>query len=100
MSANSIAMENNRNRGRNVENTVLVSLDQINVPTRMLEKLLRKDRGQIEKMRAAIEDDREMFRVILRPNISGGYDIEDERHRIVAARLAGASFVEALIVGD
>lgn len=88
------------NRHDHNENTVLVSLDDINVPKRMIEKLLRKDRGQIEEMRAAIEDGREMFRVILRPNISGGYDIEDGRHRIVAAKLAGASFVEALIVGD
>ncbi|MBY0552372.1 MAG: ParB N-terminal domain-containing protein [Candidatus Obscuribacterales bacterium] len=88
------------NRHDQNENTVLVSLDDINVPKRMMEKLLRKDRGQIEEMRAAIEDGREMFRVILRPNISGGYDIEDGRHRIVAAKLAGASFVEALIVGD
>lgn len=92
-------MHSKHNRDRS-EDTVLVSLDDINVPKRMMDKLLRKDRGQIEEMRAAIEDGREMIRVILRPNISGGYDIEDGRHRIVAAKLAGASFVEALIVGD
>lgn len=92
-------MQSKRNRDRS-EDTVLVSLDQINIPERMMQKLLRKDRGQIEEMRADIEDGREMFRVILRPNISGGYDIEDGRHRLVAAKLAGASHVEALIVGE
>ena len=82
------------------ESIVAVSLDLVKVPQRMFEKLMRKDRGQIEEMRSEIENGRTMVPVVLRPNIEGGYDIEDGRHRVVAAKLACASFIEAVILGD
>ncbi len=92
-------MQSSRNR-RHDENVVLVSLDEINVSQRTMEKILRKDRGQIAQMRADIENGREMVRVILRPRIAGGYDIEDGRHRVIAAKLAGQAFITAIIIGD
>jgi ParB-like chromosome segregation protein Spo0J len=89
-----------RERDDDDDNIVLVSLNDINVPQRTWEKILRKDRGQVERMRADIESGRTMVRVVLRPRTGGGYDIEDGRHRVIAAKLAGAGFIEALIVGD
>lgn len=85
---------------RRHQEVVAVRLDEVNVSARTMEKLLRKDRGQIAEMRADIENGREMVPVILRPRIAGGYDIEDGRHRVVAAKLAGQTFIEALIVDE
>jgi hypothetical protein len=79
--------------------TELVSLDQIHVPERTWSKVMR-DKGQIEKMRADFENGHCMVRVVLRPRFGGGYNIEDGRHRVIAAKLAGVGFVEALIVGS
>ncbi len=84
----------------NEHDLVMVNLDEIHVPERTWNKILRKDRGQVEEMRLEYESGRLMMRVILRPCLGGGYNIEDGRHRVIAAKLACAGFIEALIVGD
>jgi ParB-like chromosome segregation protein Spo0J len=40
-----------------------------------------------------------MVRVVLRPRFGGGYNIEDGRHRVIAAKQAGIAFIEAKLVG-
>jgi hypothetical protein len=57
------------------ERTVLVKLDEVNIPQRTWDRILRKDHGQIEEMRAEIESGRTMMRVVLRPRCGGGYDM-------------------------
>lgn len=79
--------------------TVMVSLAEIHVPERTWQKVMR-DKGQIEKMRSDFESGRTMVRVVLRPRFGGGYNIEDGRHRVIAAKLAEAGFIEAMIVGS
>lgn len=81
------------------DETTMVSLDEIHVPEKTWQKVMR-DRGQIERMRADFESGRMMVRVILRPRCGGGYNIEDGRHRVIAAKLAGVGFIEAMIVGS
>lgn len=78
----------------------LISLDEVHIPQKTWDRIIRKDHGQIEKMRAAYENGDIMVRVVLRPRFGGGYNIEDGRHRVMAAKLAGERFIEALIVGD
>lgn len=80
--------------------TVWVNLDDVYVPERTWQKILRKDRGQIERMREDFESDRDMVRVVLRPRFGGGYNVEDGRHRVIAAKLAEVGVIEAIIVGD
>lgn len=82
----------------NRENTVWVALDQCHIADNVVTHLLARDFGQIEAMRVQIEDGKEMVRVVLRGRVSGGYNVEDGRHRVIAAKLAGMTFVEALIV--
>lgn len=82
------------------ENIVLVKVEDIHMPERTVKKLMRRERAEIERMRADFEFDRDVFRVVLRPRFGGGYLVEDGRHRVIAARLAGASMIEALVVGD
>ncbi len=77
--------------------TEMVPLDEIHVPEKTWLKVMR-DKGQIERMRADFESGRRTVRVVLRPRFGGGYNIEDGRHRVIAARLAGVGFIEALIV--
>ena len=79
---------------------VLVMLDEIYVPERTWEKIMRKDRGQIERMRSDFESGRDMVRVVLRPRFGGGYNVEDGRHRVIAAKLAGAGYIEAVVIGE
>jgi len=86
-------------RSNSRELTAMVALAEVNIPQRTVDRILRKDKAQIEKMRACYEAGRDMVRVVLRPSACGGYDIEDGRHRVIAAKLAGESFIEALIVG-
>jgi hypothetical protein len=88
----------NNNNGR--DEIVSVSLDDVYVPERTWNKIMRKDRGQIERMREDFESDRDMVRVVLRPRFGGGYNVEDGRHRVIAAKLAGVGAIEAIIVGD
>jgi hypothetical protein len=77
-----------------------VALDHVYVPERTIERILRKDHGQIEKMRGDFEDGHTFVRVVLRPRFGGGYNVEDGRHRVIAAKLAGERFIEAIIVGE
>lgn len=78
--------------------TMIVPLDEIHVPEKTWTKVLR-DQGQIEKMRADFEAGRRMVRVVLRLRHGGGYNVEDGRHRVIAAKLAGVGYIEALVVG-
>lgn len=93
-------MRNNHNGGRRGEDVISVSLDEIFIPERSIERIMRKDHAQIEQMRADIENGRTAFRVVLRPHCGGGYEIEDGRHRVIAAKLAGVGFIEAIVVGE
>jgi hypothetical protein len=77
-----------------------VAVDDIYVPERTMERILRKDSHQIEKMRGDFEDGYTVVRVVLRPRFGGGYNVEDGRHRVIAAKLAGEAYIEAIIVGE
>ena len=81
------------------DETVMVSVEEIHVPDRTWKKVMR-DKGQIERMRADFESGRTMVRVVLRHRFGGGYNIEDGRHRVIAAKLAGVGSIEAMIVGS
>ncbi len=83
-----------------VADTVFVNLDEVFVSDSTWKKLLERDGAQIERMRQDFENGREMVRVVLRPRMGGGYNIEDGRHRVIAAKLAGYTFIEAMIVGS
>jgi hypothetical protein len=79
---------------------VVVNLDEVYIPERTMERILRRDRHQVERMRADYEDDCDMVRVVLRPRVDGGYQVEDGRHRVIAAKLAEVGFIEAIIIGE
>jgi hypothetical protein len=85
-----------QNRG---SGTIFVDLNEVFISESTVQKLLDRDGGQIEQMRVDFEDGREMVRCVLRPRAGGGYNIEDGRHRVIAAKLAGVCFIEALVVG-
>jgi hypothetical protein len=87
------------NSARGRDETIMVSLDEIHVPEKTWQKVMR-DKGQIERMRVDFESGRNMVRVVLRPRCGGGYNVEDGRHRVIAAKLAGVGFIEAMIVGS
>lgn len=74
-----------------------IALDEVNCPEKMQAKLLASDCGQIEQMRQQYELGLAMTPVILRPLLGGGYQIEDGRHRVVAALLAEQRFINALL---
>lgn len=81
------------------DDVIYVRLEDIFVSESTWDKLIARDGQQIEKMRQDFEEGREMVRVVLRPRAGGGYNIEDGRHRVIAAKLAGVGIIEALIVG-
>lgn len=81
------------------ESTVFVPLDEIYVSDSTWRKLMKRDHGQIEEMRQDIECGKEMVRVVLRHRVDGGYNIEDGRHRVIAAKLADSGVIEALVIG-
>lgn len=85
---------------RAVDETIFVALSEIYVSDSTWAKLIDRDGGQIELMRQEYENSGEMVRVVLRPRFGGGYNVEDGRHRVIAAKLADAGFIEALIVGS
>lgn len=93
-------MSKRHNNPGDSRETTFVSLDEVNIPDRVVERIMRKDHAQIHRMRADYEAGREMIRVVLRPRFDGGYDIEDGRHRVIAAKFAGEPYIEALIVGN
>ncbi|SRR5579885_1096967 len=82
-----------------IDDTVFVALDDIFVSDSTWQKLLDRDGAQIEQMRQSMEFGGMTVRVVLRPRMGGGYNIEDGRHRVIAAKLAGIGFIEAMIVG-
>ncbi|MBU6452418.1 MAG: hypothetical protein KGS72_11605 [Cyanobacteria bacterium REEB67] len=81
------------------ESTVFVALDDIFITDATIAKLLLRDGAQIEHYRRAYEDGHDMVRVVLRPRFGGGYNIEDGRHRVIAAKQAGIGFIEAKLIG-
>ena len=85
-------------RAQQCDDVESIPLDEIYIPEKTLLKLHR-DMAQIERMRADFESGRGVVRVVLRRRCGGGYNIEDGRHRVFAARLAGVSFIDAIIVG-
>jgi len=86
-------------RNRSYE-TEFIALADVHVPERTLERIMRKDHGQIKNLRGDYESGRSQVRVVLRPRCGGGYNVEDGRHRVIAAKLAGESFIEAIIIGS
>ncbi len=90
-------MSKNRRNRKDSDDEAWVALDMVNCPEKMRTKLLASDRGQIEQMRQRYEDGLPMIPVILRPLCHGGYQIEDGRHRVVAAILAEQRFINAVI---
>ena len=62
-------------------------------------KLLARDGAQIERHRQAYEYGEDMVRVVLRPRYDGGYNVEDGRHRVIAAKQAGIGMIEAKLIG-
>jgi len=78
---------------------VVVSLADVFMTDATVAKLLARDGAQIERYRQAYECGEGMVRVVLRPRFGGGYNVEDGRHRVIAAKQAGIGFVEAKLVG-
>jgi hypothetical protein len=91
-------MGKSRSNRRTTDETVWVHLDEIVISDSTWNKLVHRDFGQIEQMRVRYEDGLDMVRVVLHDRFDGGYTVEDGRHRVIAAKLAGESFIEALIV--
>lgn len=81
---------------KKIEKTCLVNLDDIVIPEKT-RKSVERDITQIEKMRRDFESQRKMVRVLLRQRLDGLYSVIDGRHRVLAARMAGESHIEAVI---
>ena len=79
--------------------TIFVSLNEVFISQAQVDKLLARDGQQIESYRQAYENGEEMVRVVLRPRFDGGYNVEDGRHRVIAAKQAGVGCIEAIIIG-
>ncbi len=78
---------------------IVVALADVFITAATEAKLLARDGAQIERYRQAYEYSEDMVRVVLRPRFGGGYNIEDGRHRVIAAKQAGIGFIEAKLVG-
>jgi len=78
---------------------IVVALADVYITDATVAKLLARDGAQIERYRQAYEYGEDMVRVVLRPRFGGGYNIEDGRHRVIAAKQAGIAFIEAKLVG-
>jgi hypothetical protein len=89
-----------RDRFDSDEDIVVVDLSQIHIPEKTWNNVVSQDPGQIDIMRADFESGRRMVRVVLRPRCGGGFNVEDGRHRVIAAKLAGIAHIEAVIVGS
>jgi len=90
--------QNNREDYRD-HSAVVVALADVYITDATIAKLIARDGAQIERYRQAYEYGEDMVRVVLRPRFAGGYNIEDGRHRVIAAKLAGIGFIEAKLVG-
>ncbi|MFN8390714.1 MAG: hypothetical protein U0136_10525 [Bdellovibrionota bacterium] len=93
-----------RNRGRDRRGTresfeaiVSVPLALIHLSDKNRSRLTR-DRGQVEAMRKMYELGASMVPIKLIERGDGSFDIDDGRHRFLAAELAGASVIDAEIV--
>lgn len=93
------ASSSQRNSKSNDNGTIFVSLREIYISASTFDKLMARDGQQIEQYRQAYENGEDMVRVVLRPRFDGGYNVEDGRHRVIAAKLAEAGLIEALIIG-
>lgn len=82
------------------EVTSCVALSEVYISDSTWRKLMARDSQQIEDYRQAYEGGKDMIRVVLRPRFDGGFNVEDGRHRVIAAKLAGMGEIEALIIGD
>jgi hypothetical protein len=81
------------------EDVILVDLAEVVITEATMAKLLARDGAQIEQLRQSYECGEEVVRVVLRPRFEGGYNVEDGRHRVIAAKQAGVGFIEAKLVG-
>ena len=88
----------NAGRGSSHRQIISVALCEVFIPERTVERILRKDLHQIESLRAAYEEGRAMVRVVLREYVDGGYIVEDGRHRVIAAKMAGEAYIDAIVV--
>ncbi len=76
----------------------LVAVEDIHIRDKVIKRLLSRDYHQIDAMRASFEEGRDEVEVVLHPRVGGGFSVEDGRHRVIAAILAGVGVVEAEIV--
>ena len=81
------------------DEVVVVALADVFMTDAVVAKLLARDGAQIERHRQAYESGEDMVRVVLRPRYDGGYNVEDGRHRVIAAKQAGIGMIEAKLIG-
>jgi hypothetical protein len=81
------------------DDVVVVPLADVFMTDAVVAKLLARDGAQIERHRQAYEYGEDMVRVVLRPRYDGGYNVEDGRHRVIAAKQAGIGMIEAKLIG-
>lgn len=79
--------------------TVFVALADVFMTDAVVAKLMARDGAQIERHRQAYEYGEDLVRVVLRPRYDGGYNVEDGRHRVIAAKQAGIGMIEAKLIG-
>lgn len=89
--------DNRREDGVAEANTQLVVLASIHLSQKNRKRLAR-DRGQIEELRKDYECGVSLLPITLIERDDGGFDIDDGRHRFLAAELAGLTVIEALIL--
>ena len=93
------APDRHKGEGVDIDEVVLVDMAEVVLTESTIAKLLARDGAQIEQLRRAYECGQEVVRVVLRPRFDGGYNVEDGRHRVIAAKQAGLCFIEAKLVG-
>lgn len=81
---------------KKAQDTLWVSLADIVIPEKT-KASVERDITQLEKMRRDFESQKQMVPVVLRRRYDDLYTVEDGRHRVLAARLAGESHIEAII---
>ncbi len=81
---------------KKAQDTIWVSLADIVIPEKT-KASVERDITQLEKMRRDFESQKQMVPVVLRRRYDDLYTVEDGRHRVLAARLAGESYIEAII---
>lgn len=108
VSGNHLSAETSRRRhapdrrngeGAGRDDVVLVDMAEVGRIESTIAKLLARDGAQIEQLRQSYECGEEVVRVVLRPRFDGGYNAEDGRQRVIAAKQAGIGYIEAKLVG-